>query len=202
MGASTSGSTKQVTDYERIESGVYPARCIQVVELGTHDNTYQGETKKRKELMIVWEISGELMQDGRPFVVSWRGTNTLNEKGQLYNMLVSWRGAPFTEKQLQKFELKNILDACCMINVSKEISKAGKPFNKVITVMSLPKGMKCDERQNPLVDFGINDINSEEFDKLWPWVQRIVMESDEGKRFNSSVVNEPELDDEDDLPFS
>ena len=62
--------------------------------------------------------------------------------------------------------------------------------------------MKCDERQNPLVDFGINDINSEEFDKLWPWVQRIVMESDEGKRINSSAANEPELDDEDDLPFS
>jgi hypothetical protein len=199
MGASTSGSTKQVTDYERVDAGVYPARCIQVVELGTHDNTYQGETKKRKELMIVWEISGELMQDGRPFVVSWRGTNTLNEKGQLYKMLISWRGAPFTDSQLQKFELKNILDACCMINISKETSKAGKIFNKVITVMPLPKGMKCDERQNPLVDFGITDINNDEFTKLWPWVQRIVLESDEGKRFNGSVDNN---DDEDDLPFS
>ena len=198
MGATTSGSVKNEstgTNYERAESGAYPARCIHVIELGCRDNEYQGEVKKRKELMITWELS-ELMQDGRPFVVSWRGTNTLNEKGKLFQILTSWRGKPFTTDELKKFELSNILDACCMINISKEKSKAGKEFNKVISVMRLPKGMQAEPRVNELVDFGIGDIANEElFGKLYPWVQNIVKESDEYKAMSfqptSQSANEP-----------
>lgn len=184
MGATTSGSVKNEstgTNYERAEAGAYPARCIHVIELGCRDNEYQGEVKKRKELMITWELS-ELMQDGRPFVVSWRGTNTLNEKGKLFQILTSWRGKPFTTDELKRFELSNILDACCMINISKETSKAGKDFNKVISVMRIPKGMQAEPRVNELIDFGIGDITNEElFNKLYPWVQNIVKDSDEYK---------------------
>lgn len=194
MGATTSGSVRSestTTAYERVDSGAYPARCIQVIELGTRDNEFQGEVKKRKELMITWELS-ELMQDGRPFVVSWRGTNTLNEKGKLFQMLTSWRGKPFTTEELKKFELSNILDACCMINVSKETSKAGKEFNKVISVMRLPKGMQAEPRVNELVDFGIGDITNEElFNKLWPWVQNIIKESDEYRAMTFPPNAEP-----------
>ena len=194
MGATTSGSVKNEstgTNYERAESGAYPARCIACIELGTRDNEFQGEVKKRKELMITWELS-ELMQDGRPFVVSWRGTNTLNEKGKLFQILTSWRGKPFTTDELKKFELSNILDACCMINISKETSKAGKDFNKVISVMRLPKGMQAEPRVNELVDFGIGDITNEElFNKLYPWVQNIVRESDEYKAMSFQPTSKP-----------
>ncbi len=194
MGATTQGSFKEETkSYERCDAGVYPARCIQVVELGTHDMEWQGEVKQRKEIMIVWELS-ELMQDGRPFTVTWRGTNTLNEKGKLYQMLTSWRGKPFTTDELRSFSLANILDKCCMINISKETSKAGKDFNKVISVMPLPKGMNCEPRYNELVDFGICDLGTEEFDKIWPWVQKIILDSHEGKRFNTKAADSYEQD--------
>ena len=189
--AGNQGKQSTTTNYERAESGAYPARCIQCIDLGTRDNEYQGEVKKRKELMITWELS-ELMQDGRPFVVSWRGTNTLNEKGKLFQILTSWRGKPFTTDELKKFELSNILDACCMINISKETSKAGKDFNKVISVMRLPKGMQAEPRVNELVDFGINDITNEElFGKLYPWVQNIVKDSDEYKALSFQPTSQP-----------
>ena len=52
------------------------------------------------------------------------------------------------------------------VDLEKETSKAGKEFNKVISVMPLPKGMKCDERANDLIDFGIGDLGTTEFDKV------------------------------------
>ena len=183
MGAtSTAGNVEKTKSYERAEAGVYPARCIQVVELGTRDNEYQGEVKKRKEIVIIWELS-ELMEDGRPFVVSWRGTNSLSDKSKLLPLLVSWRGKAFTPEELGKFEMKNILDKPCMINVSLATSKAGKDYNGVISVMPLPKGMTCAERANDLVDFGIGDLGTPEFEKVYPYLQKIILDSDEGKRF-------------------
>lgn len=178
MGATTQGTVNKDNEYEVCEAGAYPARCVHVIELGTQKNEYLGEVKFRKELMIVWELS-ELMQDGRPFTVNWRGTNTLNEKSKLYSLLTSWRGKPFTSEELQRFELKNILDKCCMINISKETAKSGKEYNKVISVMPLPKGMTCHERYNEIIDFGIEDANTELFDKIWPWVRKIIIEATE-----------------------
>lgn len=185
MGAQTCGSENKTTNYEIMEAGTYPMRCIQVVELGTHQVEYQGEMKDRKELMIVWETN-ELMEDGRPFTVNWRGTNSLNEKSKLYSMLTAWRGRKFTPEELKGFELKNILDKCCLGNITKETSKSGKDFNKVTGVMPLPKGMTCGDRHNDLVDFGIGDYNTEEANKLWPWVLKIISESHEIKNPNQS----------------
>jgi len=174
-----------VKNYERIEDGSYPARCIQVVELGTHDTEYQGEAKKRKEILIVWELS-ELMEDGRPFVAHWRGTQSRNEKSKLYDLLTKWRGKKFSAQEWNDFMPTNILDKCCLLSVSKNTSKAGKEFNRVEGAVPLPKGMTCIDRVNDIVDFGIKDIGGEEWGKLYPWVQKIVLESDEGKRYNST----------------
>lgn len=184
MGATTSaGNTEATKSYERPSAGVYAARCIQVVELGTHDTEFKGEIKQRKELMIVWELA-ELMQDGRPFTVNWRGTNSLNEKSALYKMLIGWRGKPFTPEQLNKFELSNILDKTCMINVGL----TEKGYSKVVSVMPLPKGMAVPERANDLVDFGINDMDDKDiFGKLWPYVQNIVKDSKEGKAYFEGI---------------
>ena len=49
--------------------------------------------------------------------------------------------------------------------------------------MPLPKGMSAPEQVNASVDFGISDIGSEEWDKLYPWIQKIIEDSDEGKAY-------------------
>lgn len=180
MGAQTSGNVAPTADYQTLEAGTYAARCIQVVELGTHTNDFKGEVKDRKELMLVFE-TGEQMEDGRPFTVNWRGTNTLNEKGTLYKMLTAWRGKTFTPSELARFELKNILDKCCLCNVLAKESKNGRVYNSVGGIMPLPKGMACADRVNELVDFGIGDLGTPEAEKVWPWVMKIILESHEAK---------------------
>lgn len=189
---------REKKDYQQIDSGLYPARCVHVIDLGTRDNEYQGVVKKRREVLIVWELN-ELMEDGRPFTVYWRGTMSMFEQGKLYKLLTDWRGKAFTPEELARFEMKNLLDKGCMVNVIKE-EKKGKTFNKVMGAVPMPKGFTLEERQNPLVDFGISDLGTPEFDKLWPWVQKLVKESDEGKRFYAGQTIEDKLP-EGSIPF-
>jgi len=200
MGATSSaGNVDSTKTYELMEPGVYPARCIAVIELGTHSREYKGEFKDKKEIMIIWELS-ELMEDGRPFTINWKGTNSLSDKARLYKMLNSWRGKPFQPEELARFEMKAILDKCCILNITRTLAKNGKEYNNVDSVMPLPKGMKCEERVNPLVDFGIGDVATPEFEKLWPWVQKIVLESKEMEGHVPAEV-EPELPEESDILF-
>ena len=211
MGAiASANSNYEHKDYETLEAGVYPARCIVCAELGTFDVMWQGEAKTRKELLLGFEV-GELMQDGLPFVVSWRGTNSLNENSKLFKLLSTWRGKPFSQAELAHFEMKNVLDKCCLINVTTS-EKDGKTWAKVDNIMPLPKGMNCAERVNDLVDFGIHEIKEGDWEKLWPWVQKAVLKSREGinyQHLNGTIAvgarreapqSNPVVD-ESDLPF-
>ena len=211
MGATSSFKSGAGAELERPASGVYPARCVQVVELGTHDKEWQGKIKKTAEVLIVWELS-ELMEDGRPFVVNWRGTNSLSDKAHLFKMLNDWRGKSFTESELECFALGNILDKTCLLNVVTEKSKKNdKIYTNVKSIMPLAKGMNVINRVNDLVDFGITDLGTPVWDKLYPWVQKVIAEkSDEGKIFfkNKPLPErakqadaEHEEENQDDIPF-
>lgn len=200
MGAMVdAGEKKEGKAFELSDAGVYAARCIQVVEIGSRNKSFKNpqtgklENKKVNELYIVWEINN-FMASGKPFTVTWRGTKSIHEKSNLYKMLKSWRGKAFSTAELAGFSLSNILDKPCMINVTKTES-GGKEYNNVDTIMPLPKGMNVPDRVNDLVDFGINDINTKEFDKLWPYVQKWVNESIEGIRYNESGARDMEDDD-------
>jgi hypothetical protein len=194
-------------DFERVENGSYPARCIHVVELGTHDKTWEGTTKKVEELMITWELS-ELMEDGKPFVVNWRGTNSLSDRANLFKMLTAWRGKAFTQEELNEFHLGKLIDATCLISVVSAAGKNDKVYTNVSSIMPLPKQMKAIDRVNDTVDFGICDLGEPEWDSLWPWVQKIIEKSDEGKEFfgqgapaQNTGNGEPPFDPDDDIPF-
>ena len=192
MGAVTSAGTRTVTkSYERPEPGVYPARCIQTVELGRHKNRFYNpdtdrpEQEYRSELLIAWELS-ELMQDGRPFTVSWRDRNSISEKSNLFKLLTSWRGKGFTPAESHHFPLYTILDSCCYLNlVESPPDHNSRIWINVKSAIPLPKGIVCDPRYNELIDFGIGDIDTPLFGQLWPWVQEYIKKSVEGEALQS-----------------
>lgn len=194
-------------NYERPEAGMQVGRCIQVVELGTHDKEWKGKWSKQVQVLIVWELES-LMEDGRPFVVNWKGTASIGEKANLRKILEGWRGKKFTESELECFELKNILDKPCLINlVEKKAAEGDKVYINVGTVNPLMKGQTAPERVNELVDFSIDSIGGEEFEKCYDWVKDQIMASDEGKAYAanggnaSSEGGEPPINPDDDVPF-
>jgi hypothetical protein len=130
-------------DFEQVPEGQYIARCYSLVDLGTQQISWKGETKYRQKVEISWELLDEevKMKDGRPFVISKIYTASLNENGNLYADLNAWRGKKFTAAELEEFDLHNILGAYAQLQVIHEEGNNGKTYANVSALMAY-KGEK------------------------------------------------------------
>lgn len=139
-------------DFEQTPEGVYVARCIKLIDLGTQTTTGQYGTKSQPKIMVQWELLDDeaRMQDKRPFSVSQFYTASLHEKAQLRQDLERWRGKKFTDDELQGFDLKNVLGTYCQIQV---VHSADGQYANVNAIMAY-KGEKP-EGVNELVAFDI-----------------------------------------------
>lgn len=128
-------------DFIPAPAGAHAAVCVDVVDLGMLEVTYGNKKKSQHKIRIVWQIA-EMMADYKPYLVSRRYTNSLHEKASLRKDLESWRGKPFTEAELNGFDLENLLGAACYVNVIHNV-KDGDTFANVTSIMRLPKGMEA-----------------------------------------------------------
>ena len=140
-------------DFEPAPIGNHIARCIRIIDLGTHEDEFYG--KDKHEVFFMWELPEEIktyeMTDKvtkekrtvtEPFTASKFYTMSLAERAWLRKDLESWRSRPFTAQELEGFDPKAILSAPCMINIIHEPKKRGKGVNVVITAITpLPKSM-------------------------------------------------------------
>jgi hypothetical protein len=120
-------------------AGSHCATCCDVVDIGMVTVSFQGRTQQRHKIVICWQID-ENMDNGKPFLVRRRYTNSLHEKSSLRKDLESWRGRPFNDQELQGFDLENLLSVGCLINVIHE-TQNGSTYANVASIMRLPKGM-------------------------------------------------------------
>jgi hypothetical protein len=120
-------------------AGTHAAVCVDVIDHGEIEVTYQGKTQRKHKVTIVWQID-EDQPDGKPFLVRRRYTCSLHEKATLRRDLESWRGRAFTDPELQGFDLETVLSMVCLLNLIHEV-RNGSTYANVAGVMRLPKGM-------------------------------------------------------------
>lgn len=136
-------------DFELCPAGVHLARCYRIVDLGTQKTEYNGETKFQHKLQLGWEIHGTddrgnpiKMSDGRPFAVYKQYTLSWSEKANLRQDLQSWRGRPFSQEEMRRFDLKNVLGAWCMLNLLEKRGNDGKVYTNVDAITPVPGVVK------------------------------------------------------------
>lgn len=122
-------------------SGSWGAVCCDVVDLGIVESTYSGKTKKQHKIRVVWQID-ENMEDGNLFLVSQRYTLSLHEKATLRKDLEAWRGRPFSDDELEGFDVETVIGAPCLLSVVQAAS-GGNIYANVKGVMKLPRGMQA-----------------------------------------------------------
>lgn len=158
-----------------IDAGTYPAACIGVVDLGQqHSEKFNNYTEK---VLFIWEIPSRTVEvDGetKPRWLSQEFSATLNEKGNLAKMLVSWRGKTFTDQELDDsgagFNLAQMLGAGCLLQVIVEEKDSGT-YNKITSVIGLPVGMPPVAPVSELMAFDIEAWDETVLEKLPEWVQ-------------------------------
>jgi len=165
-------------NFETIPVGRYKASCYRIVDVGTHNETYEGETKKRHSVFLYWELD-EKMSDGKPFSIMKQYTLSLNEKSALYIHLCTWRNKKFTEDELKGFDLTNILGCTCELEV--EYTSGGNP--KVTAVYHPEGGVQKIATANSQLAFDVDEYAADNkqmcdvFVELPEWVQNKIDES-------------------------
>lgn len=136
-------------DFKRVPAGVHIGRCFRIVDVGTQEETYEGETKLLPKLAIYWELHGEdedgspLMTDGGEPMTIWQEyTRSLGKKAKLRAALESWRGKPFTDEEVKGFDVAKLLGAYCMVNVTHKVSGQGKTYANVSSLTPLPAALR------------------------------------------------------------
>ena len=173
--------------FEQAPEGTHMARCYKLIDLGTQLREFQGEAKKSRQIIIGWELPGELMTTGeyagQPFTTSKFYTLSLHEKATLRAHLKNWRGKDFTTEELAGFDVKNLLGKACMVS----IVTSDKGRAQVGGVMALPKGMTVPDAVNPPVYFSLDpdEFDQNVFDSFSDKMKALITPSDEYKARSS-----------------
>ncbi len=171
---------------ELVPTGLHLAICYDMGELGTSDDTFQNETKQRRKVWLGFEVCSETRQDndGKDYCLSIGSTYTasLGKKATLRAVLESWRNKPFTDEELARFDLKNVLGKPCMINVVHEAKTNGGGTKAVIkTINPMIKGMPVPAQVNPTRLLEFEDFDWTAFNALPEFLSKEIKRSDEFK---------------------
>ena len=113
-------------DFERQlpDAGMMRARCVAVIDLGTHtDKKFldkKGNPAKRHLVQIQFELDQMMEFDGeqRPMMATMRETLSLGEKANLRKHLENWRGKKFSDEDIKAgFDLAKILGKPALVNI-------------------------------------------------------------------------------------
>lgn len=167
-----------------MEAGTYPAVCVGIIDLGEqYSETFK---KYSDKLLVIWEIPSQTIEiDGedKPRWLSKDFSASLNEKSNLYQTLVSWRGKAFTENELtedengfMQFSVLDMLGTGCFLQVIVE-EKDGNSYNRITSVISLPAGMSAPTTETPLIAFDMDAWDDEVFNSLPVWIQDRIKKS-------------------------
>lgn len=202
-----------------IPEGTYPATCYMLVDLGLQENKKYGNSSPK--VLVGWELADEFIEiDGKkqPRIFSARYTASLASKAILRRDLAAWRGRDFTDEELAKFNLRNILGASCLIQIIHKTGGDGKTYANLASVMKLPKNMPAPTKMLDQVVYDIDENPLDDVEKLPEWIANTIKLSESYKaRFEAEaakqrdklndipsldgVVQFEDYDDEDGLPF-
>ena len=174
------GFTSDDGNFTPIEAGMHTCVCYGIIDVGIQENKFDAG-KESHRVVILWETQ-ELLEtkDGikKPRILTCEYTLSLNERSTLFAMLTGWRGKPFTDEELEGFDLKQILGKPCLINVQHHVSKAnGRIYARVSGVSPLLKGMAAPKQILDTIYFTLDKDGLNKLDTLPSCWQRKIQES-------------------------
>lgn len=178
-------------------AGTHVARCVRVIDLGTQKSDGQYGVKIQPKVMLTWELPTELHvfreENGEePFVVSREYTLNLGDKSNLRKDLESWRGRPFTEEELDGFDVSKLLNAACMLNIVHKRAANGNTYANIAAVSKMMKGISCPPAILPLLTYDVTQGKDAVFKSLPEWIQNKIAACENWKRQESPEQHEPQ----------
>jgi hypothetical protein len=203
----TTAAAGNTTIFKPAPAGNHLSICIGVIDLGTQEKVFEGKVSWKPTVKLIWELCDELRDDGKPFTLSRDFTLSLHERSGLRPFLVGWRGRDFTDEELQRFDVQNLLGVPCMLNVVHKPGKDKRIFANVTAANPLPKRTTAPDPISDLWYYSTDDGPPP--DSLPEWLRKRIMLSKEfrdkaGRSTNETVPGyskPPEDNDDEEPPF-
>ena len=212
-------NTAPVGEFKAVPAGLHLARCYRIIDLGTQRSEFDGQEKYQRKIMIGWELHGKdeegnelVTERGDPMAIFKNYTLSWNDKATLRVDLQSWRGKPFTEAEMRRFDISTVLGAWCMLTVIPRPGKNGKIYSNVkgvSPVASIIKQAGLPPAINPNQLFRLAEPDFELYDTFGKGLKAMIEASPEWQAIqdkkpaqNASKKASSGFDDmDDDLPF-
>lgn len=177
------------TPLEPVPQGNHVGILYQIIELGTVEEEYQGETKHQYKVQLTWELSDILneFEDketgepvSKPRVISKDYTLSAHEKSALRLMLESWRGKKFSDDEAAEFDLTKLLGKPCMVNVSHTI-KGDRTYANITAITGIPSRMTVPDQFNGSRYLSYDEWDWELFNSLPEFIRKKIESTPEFK---------------------
>ena len=205
---------EQTSNFELCPAGMHLARCYRIIDLGTQRSDWKGQVKYARKIMIGWEVharddngkpvltrKGELFGAFKNYTLSWA------EKSNLRLDLQSWRGKAFNQQETQRFDLKVLVGAWCMLNMIHKPNASGSVYSNVDGVSPVPaiyKQQGLPEAVNKNQLFTLQEPDLEVFETFSDNLKTKIMSSPEWEKLNKKSEPQADMaddDQDDDIPF-
>jgi hypothetical protein len=196
-------------EFKIAPAGLHMARLYSVIDLGHQATEWAGETKIMHKVVLTWELHGNDDQDqplktddGKPLIVSKRYTVSLGDQARLRQDLEAWSNKKMTAEDRKKFDLRNLLDKFCMVNITH--SEDGKYAN-ISGISPVPSALRNAQPEgiNPTLHFWLAEFDQAKYDGLPKYYKEKITESSEWRGQQEREKNAPKIEDDDlsDVPF-
>ena len=193
--------------FEPVPQGTHIARCTTVVDLGVQQTPWGSKEQvyigfEVPSVRVEWEREGQKQEGPALIGVTW--TNNLYEESNLGKNLISWRGKPFTQEEKAGFDLFNLLGVPCMLSVVHNVSKNGKTYANIASIMGMPAGTVAPKLEGEEIGYTATDSRySKTLDKLPEWLRNKALDGQRSSEMPPpKEYNDYPLDDElTDIPF-
>lgn len=179
LNASTVKNENTGVRQEPLEAGNYPARVVQVIDLGLQpQQPYKGQEKApAHEIMLTYEFGTEFIKDENGEDVEdkprWLSeTFPLRKYPEADKAKSTKRIDAIDPKGIHNGNFAAFVGAPCTVTIVNNVSKTnGNVYNNVGNVTPPMKGMNIPELKNPPKVFDLDDPDLEIFGSLPEWLQ-------------------------------
>jgi hypothetical protein len=190
---------------EPFPAGTHSATCYGVVDLGTQETTYQGQTKHLRKLRLQWEVPAlrsEFEKDGvkqeGPRVVGKTYTFSTFAKAKLTEHLASWGIG-----NVNGFDYEDLIGRQCMLSIVQTQLDNKDTISYISSVMQMPEGMPPLTPENAPIYYSIEDHGAD-VKNIYPWMKELLEKSPEFQALGQAAPSAPAqqaMGEDEEIPF-
>lgn len=152
-------------NFERAPAGNHPAVLIGLIDMGTQENSFQGNVTQQHRAYFVYELVMEKTQAGKNHILATDLTVSMNEKAKLRKWIEARTGKQIPDGA--EYDVSQEVGQSVLLNVV--LNKDGYP--KIESVGSVPKGMTVPSPTNKPVVMTLDDFKAgHKVPDFCPWL--------------------------------